>query len=89
MSIVLGLATVLAEAHAAETGPSAAAPAPRVEKYTPPQAAKPAAERAQKPPATLAVTFTDDADSVRLPAFAMRMTPLPERFLRVGVEWRF
>ena len=60
-----------------------------MEKYTPPQAAKQAAERAQKQPASLAVTFTDDADSVRLPAFAMRMTPLPERFLRVGVEWRF
>jgi hypothetical protein len=43
----------------------------------------------QKPAATVAVTLTDDADSVMLPAFAMRTTPLPMRFLRLGIEWKF
>lgn len=42
-----------------------------------------------RPTVGLAVTFTDDADSMRLPAFASRTTPLPTRFLRVGVEWKF
>jgi hypothetical protein len=51
----------------------------RMEKMPPPQ----------KPAASVAVTLTDDADSVMLPAFAMRTTPLPMRFLRLGIEWKF
>lgn len=47
------------------------------------------AEREPKPLAAFAVTYTDDADSVRLPSFATRTTPFPTRFLRVGVEWTF
>jgi hypothetical protein len=43
----------------------------------------------RRPTVGLAVTFTDDADSMRLPAFASRTTPLPTRFFRVGVEWKF
>jgi hypothetical protein len=39
--------------------------------------------------AGLAMTFTDDADSVMLPAFAMRTTPMPMRFVRLGIEWKF
>lgn len=47
------------------------------------------AERERRPLAAFALTYTDDADSVRLPAFATRTTPFPTRFLRVGVEWTF
>jgi hypothetical protein len=43
----------------------------------------------RRPSVTVAVTFTDDADSMRLPAFASRTSPLPMRFLRVGIEWKF
>lgn len=39
--------------------------------------------------AGLALTFTDDADSVMLPAFAMRTAPMPLRFVRLGIEWKF
>jgi hypothetical protein len=42
-----------------------------------------------RPTANMAVLFTDDADSMRLPAFATRTTPLPTRFFRLGVEWSF
>ena len=42
-----------------------------------------------RPTVGLAVAFTDDADSMRLPAFATRTTPLPQRFLRIGIEWKF
>jgi hypothetical protein len=37
----------------------------------------------------VALTFTDDADSVRLPAFATPTTPMPMRFVRVGIQWSF
>ena len=43
----------------------------------------------KQPPAALAVTVTDDADSIRLPAFATPTTPMPKKLLRVGVEWFF
>lgn len=43
----------------------------------------------RRPSVAVAVTFTDDADSMRLPAFASRTSPLPMRFLRVGIEWKF
>jgi hypothetical protein len=43
----------------------------------------------RRPTVGLALTFTDDADSMRLPAFASRTSPLPMRFFRVGVEWKF
>jgi hypothetical protein len=43
----------------------------------------------RRPVAAVSLTFTDDADSVRLPAFASRTTPLPMRFFRIGIEWRF
>ena len=83
--LVLGLATVPAQALAADP-----APMPRVEKVTRADAAKQARgpERERKQ-AAIAVFVTDDADSLRLPAFATRTTPLPVRFLRVGVEWTF
>ena len=42
-----------------------------------------------KPAASMAFLFTDDHDSTRLPAFATRTTPLPTRYMRVGVEWSF
>jgi len=42
-----------------------------------------------KPAASMAVLITDDHDSTRLPAFATRTTPLPTRFMRLGVEWSF
>ena len=42
-----------------------------------------------KPTASMAVLITDDHDSTRLPAFATRTTPLPTRFVRLGVEWSF
>jgi len=42
-----------------------------------------------KPAASMAVLITDDHDSMRLPAFATRTTPLPTRFMRLGVEWSF
>src|SRR5262245_46431670 len=43
----------------------------------------------EKPTASMAVLITDDHDSTRLPAFAARTTPLPTRFMRLGVEWSF
>ena len=66
---------------------------------TPPQAL-PAQEAARpaswaeprpevKPTSAMAVLITDDHDSMRLPAFATRTTPLPTRFVRFGVEWSF
>ena len=62
----------------------------RVEKFTPADSAKSrAAERSPRRRATIAVFVTDDADSMRLPAFATPTTPLPVRFMRVGVEWTF
>jgi hypothetical protein len=86
LSMVIGLATVLAEARAADAAPSA----PRVEKVTHADLWKQArsAER-QRMQAAIAIFVTDDADSLRLPAFASRTTPLPTRFVRVGVEWSF
>lgn len=56
------------------------------------QAAKPSWTTPQpepKPAASMAFLFTDDHDSTRLPAFATRTTPLPTRYMRVGVEWSF
>ena len=59
----------------------------------PDQAVKPSwisnTEREPKPAAGVAVLVTDDADSMRLPAFATRTTPTPQRFMRFGVEWSF
>jgi len=57
----------------------------------PQQAAKPSfsTRPEPKPSAAVAVHFTDDADSLRLPAFATRTTPIPTRLLRLGVEWSF
>lgn len=84
LSMLLGLATVLAQAQAADSVPA------RVEKVTRADAARQArADERQRKPASIAIFVTDDADSVRLPAFASRTTPLPVRFLRVGVEWTF
>jgi hypothetical protein len=51
--------------------------------------ARPAEQPARRPFASVAVTATDDADSVLLPAFASRSTPQPMRFVRVGLEWSF
>ena len=56
------------------------------------EAAKPSwadARPEPKPAAAMAVLITDDHDSMRLPAFATRTTPLPTRFMRLGVEWSF
>jgi hypothetical protein len=62
----------------------------RSESSLPMPAAKPLkAEPQRRQVAAVALTFTDDHDSVRLPAFATRTTPLPTRFFRVGVEWSF
>ena len=47
------------------------------------------ARHESKPAANMAFLLTDDADSMRLPAFATRTTPLPTRFMRLGVEWSF
>ena len=56
----------------------------------PPAKPSPLVEPDRKPAAaSLAVTVTDDADSTRLPAFAMPSTPTPKKLLRVGVEWSF
>jgi hypothetical protein len=63
----------------------------RVDHFAAAQASKPAksADARRKPAAAIAVALTDDADSILLPTFAMRTTPAPIRFLRVGVEWSF
>jgi hypothetical protein len=57
------------------------------------EAAKPSswadARPEPKPAAAMAVLITDDHDSTRLPVFATRTTPLPTRFVRLGVEWSF
>ena len=86
LSMVLCLAAAAVQAEPAWKGADprpAAVSEKRVEK--PSRAAEPQ----RKQFAAIAVTFTDDADSVLLPAFASRATPLPMRFLRVGVEWSF
>lgn len=81
--MLLGAATALPAQAAEPTLPR------RVEKFTPADSAKArAAERARRR-ATVSVFVTDDADSMRLPAFATPTTPLPVRFMRVGVEWTF
>jgi hypothetical protein len=79
------------EAQAADELPTAAAVEKRVEKLLPRQvvSAVKAAGSRRHGEAALALTFTDDADSMLLPAFASRTTPLPTRFFRVGVEWAF
>ena len=80
ISIALCLATGLACAQPALTGPRPMINAGlRLEKMPPPP----------KRVVAVAVTLTDDADSVMLPAYAMRTTPLPMRFLRLGIEWKF
>lgn len=58
-------------------------PAAQATKFTKPP------ERPRAQVAAIAVTFTDDADSILLPPFASRTTTAPMRFLRVGVEWSF
>ena len=56
----------------------------------PPAKPSPLLEPDRKPAAAaLAVTVTDDADTTRLPAFAMPSSPTPKKLLRVGVEWSF
>lgn len=77
-AILLFLATGLACAQPAEPR-TAMSSGMRMEKLPLPRPTK----------AGLALTFTDDADSVMLPAFAMRTTPMPMRFLRLGIEWKF
>jgi hypothetical protein len=65
---------------------------PLKQELTAQQAAKPSwsmPPAEPKPAASMAILFTDDHDSTRLPAFATRTTPLPTRFMRVGVEWSF
>ena len=92
MALCLAAAVVSAEAAAQGAAPGpAAAPERRVENALPTLAAIPAKvpEPLRKQFAAVAVTYTDDADSVRLPAFASRTTPLPTRFFRVGVQWSF
>jgi len=92
MALCIAATVVSADAGAQVSGQRRAVAAARpVEKSLPMPAAIPAkAEEPQrKPSAAVAVTLTDDADSMRLPAFATRTTPLPTRFLRVGIEWSF
>jgi hypothetical protein len=92
MALCLAAAAVKAEPSTQGAGlrPAAAAER-RVEKFAPAPAAMPSnvVEPQRKQLTAVALTFTDDADSVRLPPFATRTTPLPTRFLRVGVEWSF
>jgi len=78
LTIALCLATGLACAEPLVPRPAMSA-ALRTQKVPEPR----------KPVAAVAVTLTDDADSVMLPAFATRTTPLPMRFLRLGIEWKF
>lgn len=81
--MLLGAATALPARAAEPTAP------PRVEKFTPAQAGKSSRAADSRRRAAIAVFVTDDADSMRLPAFATPATPLPVRFVRVGVEWTF
>ena len=93
LSLVVCLAAcVPAQAADGAGSKPAAAPQPQVQAL-PPQmpAAKPLrfVEPERKPSPGLAFVLTDDADSTRLPAFAMRTTVYPTRLLRVGVEFPF
>jgi hypothetical protein len=86
LAIALTAACTVAQAQS-----SALVSEKRVDRFAAAQAsrlAKPADPR-RKPAAAIAVALTDDADSILLPTFAMRTTPAPIRFLRVGVEWSF
>ena len=67
------------------------APLKAVDKFTASQTEKSAklAEPQRRRAASVAVALTDDADSILLPPFATRTSPLPMRFLRVGLEWSF
>ena len=51
------------------------------------QLEKPAA--APRPAANLALTVTDDAESLMLPTMASRTVQQPTRLIRVGLEWKF
>jgi hypothetical protein len=84
MALCLAAAGVQAEPASSAAGPWLAAVSEgRVAR--PSRAAQP--QRRQF--AAIAVTLTDDVDSMWLPAFASRTTPLPMRFFRVGIEWSF
>lgn len=90
--MLLCLASAVAYAEAPREAPlRPASTQTRIDSLPPrPRAQPPMQEESERRPlAHFAVTYTDDADSVRLPAFATRTTPFPTRFLRVGVEWTF
>ena len=91
MALCLAAAAVQAEPAANAALRPAAAAQSRVEKFTPATAATPPkiAEPQRRLLTAVALTVTDDGDSVRLPAFATPTTPLPMRFLRVGIQWSF
>jgi hypothetical protein len=90
MRALLSLALCLAAA-VAQAEPAGSVSGRSVEKLPVLAAAAPkaAAQPQRKPLTAVALMLTDDADSMRLPAFASRTTPLPTRFLRVGLEWSF
>jgi hypothetical protein len=94
LSLVLFLAAALvpAEVAAQDAGARPAAVSKRRVDDLPMPAATPskAAEPRRKQQfAAIAVTLTDDVDSVWLPPFASRTRPQPMRFFRVGIEWSF
>ena len=90
MALFLAAALVPAESVAQDAARTGAVSERRVENSLPMPAAKAPKEKPQRRQlVAVAVTFTDDHDSVRLPAFATRTTPLPTRFFRVGIEWSF
>jgi hypothetical protein len=93
MAVCLAACVPAQGAEPAGPGPAATSqPQPQVQLPRTQPVAKPsplAEPERKQPSAALAVTVTDDADSTRLPAFAMPTTPMPKKLLRVGVEWFF
>jgi hypothetical protein len=91
MALCLAATAAQAEPAADAVLRPAAAAQSRVEKFTPATAPIPPkiAEPQRWPLTAVALTFTDDADSVRLPAFATPSTPVPTRFVRIGIQWSF
>jgi hypothetical protein len=91
MAVCLAACVPAQAAEPAGPGPAATSqPQAQLPRLQPAAKPSPLAEPERKQPsAALAVTVTDDADSTRLPAFAMPTTPMPKKLLRVGVEWSF
>lgn len=89
LALLLTLAAAATQAQSVgDTAPRSAAPImPPATPQPGMQVSKPSAK--PRPAANLALTVTDDAESLMLPTMASRTVQQPTRLIRVGVEWKF